>query len=72
MEMSENDRGDTLELSVQAREVQDFRVALRDIGEVRQDKVEQLKKEVQGGTYRADARRIAEGIIQDRLLDRQV
>jgi negative regulator of flagellin synthesis FlgM len=62
---------DTLELSVQAREMQDVKAALKDVREVREEKVEQIKKELREGTYRLDAKKIAEGMIQERLLDKQ-
>lgn len=62
---------DTLELSVQAREMQDVKAALKDAREVREEKVEQIKKEVRDGAYRVDAGKIAEGIINERLLDKQ-
>lgn len=62
---------DTLELSVQAREMQDVKAALKDVREVREEKVEQIKKEIREGTYRVNAGKIAEGMIQERLLDKQ-
>lgn len=63
---------DTLELSVQAREIQEVKSALSDIPEVREEKVQQLKNEIASGAYRADAGKIAEGIIEDRLLDKHI
>jgi len=66
------DGEDTLELSVQAREMQEVRSALKDIAEVREEKVQQIKREIASGTYRADARKIAEGIIEERLLDKHI
>ncbi|MCL5056550.1 MAG: flagellar biosynthesis anti-sigma factor FlgM [Actinobacteria bacterium] len=62
---------DTLELSVQAREMQDVKAALKDVREVREEKVEQIKKEIRDGAYRVNAGKIAERMIQERLLDKQ-
>lgn len=62
---------DTLELSDQARELQEIKSGLRDLGEVRMEKVEQLKKEIKSGTYRVDAGKIAEEMYKERLLDKQ-
>lgn len=62
---------DTLELSVQAREMQEIRAGLRETKDVRDEKVDRIKKEIEAGTYRMDARKIAEGIIEERLLDKQ-
>jgi len=62
---------DTLELSVQAREMQDVKAALKDVGEVREEKVEQIKKEIREGAYRLDFGKTAEGMIEERLLDKK-
>jgi len=62
---------DTLELSVQAREIQDIKAALKDVSEIRDEKVERVKKEIREGTYQMDIRKIAEGLIKERLLDKQ-
>lgn len=64
--------GDTLEISVQGREIQEVKSALKDIDDVRREKVENIKKEIASGTYKADARKIAEGIIEERLLDKHI
>lgn len=66
------DQNDTLELSVQAKELQEIQAGLKDVKEVRQEKIDRIKKEVEAGTYQIDARRIAEAIIEERLLDKQV
>ncbi|MFZ5632110.1 MAG: flagellar biosynthesis anti-sigma factor FlgM [Bacillota bacterium] len=70
--VSAAEREDTLELSVQAKELKEIQAGLKDVKEVRGDKVDRIKKEIEDGTYRADARKIAEGIISERLLDKQV
>lgn len=63
--------GDTLEISVQAREMQELKAALRDMDGIREEKVESLKKEISAGTYKIDAGKIASAIIEERLLDKQ-
>ena len=67
-----NGGGDTLELSVQAREIQDIKSALVDIEAVREEKVESIKQQISAGTYLPDASKIADGIIQERLLDKHI
>lgn len=62
---------DTLELSAQAREIQEMRSGLRDVKEVREEMVDRIKKEIEAGTYRVDAGKIADGIVKERLLDRR-
>lgn len=62
---------DTLELSVQAREMQEIQAGLRETKDVREGTVNRIKKEIEAGTYRMDARKIAEGLVKERLLDKQ-
>lgn len=62
---------DTLELSAQAREMREVKSALKEMPEIREDKVEQIKREIASGAYRVDAGKIAEGIIEERLLDKR-
>lgn len=63
---------DTLELSAQAREIQEMQSGLRDVKEVREEMVGRIKKEIEAGRYRVDALKVAEAIIRERLLDKQV
>lgn len=64
-------RGDTLDLSVQAREMQEIQSGLKEVKDIRQEKVALLKDQIGAGTYRADASKIAEGILRERHLDKQ-
>ncbi|MFZ5644519.1 MAG: flagellar biosynthesis anti-sigma factor FlgM [Bacillota bacterium] len=64
--------GDTLEISAQARELQEAKAALKDVREVREEKVEELKRQIASGAYKADAGKIAEGIVRERLLDKHI
>ncbi|MFZ5647475.1 MAG: flagellar biosynthesis anti-sigma factor FlgM [Bacillota bacterium] len=63
---------DTLELSEQARELQEIKSGLKDLSDVREEKVERLKREISSGSYRVDAGKIAEEMMRERLLDKQV
>ncbi|AEF94675.1 flagellar biosynthesis anti-sigma factor protein FlgM [Desulfotomaculum nigrificans CO-1-SRB] len=63
---------DSLELSPEARAKQEIQAKLKEIPEVREDLVNRLKKEIQNGTYKPDASKIADGIIQERLLDKEI
>lgn len=67
-----SDGKDALELSDQARELQEIKAGLRDLTGVREEKVEQLKKEIRSGAYRVNAGKIAGEMIRERLLDKQV
>ncbi|NTW05063.1 MAG: flagellar biosynthesis anti-sigma factor FlgM [Peptococcaceae bacterium] len=65
------DKGkDTLELSVRAQEMKEIKLSMDNINEIRDEKISQIKKAIENGEYRIDARKIADGIIQERLLDR--
>jgi len=63
---------DRLEVSKQAK---DFQIALdkfKALPDIREEKVERLKKEVQAGTYNIEGRRIAEKILEGIELDKRI
>ncbi|MDD2573921.1 MAG: flagellar biosynthesis anti-sigma factor FlgM [Bacillota bacterium] len=63
---------DRIELSTKA---QDFRVALKALGEVpdvREAKVAQLKARINSGQYNVDAEEVADSIIDGLFLDKKV
>lgn len=63
---------DTLELSVEAKEMQEIKAALDNTSSVRTDKIAKIKEEIKNGQFKIDTDKIAEGIIQERLLDKEV
>jgi len=63
--------GDTVEISVQAKEMKEIQDSLKDIKDIREDKVSRIKKEIENGTYKVDAGKIADGIIEEWRLDNQ-
>ncbi|HHW42810.1 MAG TPA: flagellar biosynthesis anti-sigma factor FlgM [Desulfotomaculum sp.] len=63
---------DTVEISGAGRELQFYRARLKEMSDVRRERVAEIKRQLAEGTYRADARRIAEGIMEERRLDRRV
>jgi len=60
---------DRAEISPLGRELQTYRARLREMPEVRQDRVEDIKTRIKNGTYKPDAGKIAEGIIREQKLD---
>lgn len=58
-------RGDTLELSPEAKKIQSYLARLEKTPEVREDLVASLKKQIAEGTYSPDAKKIASGIIEE-------
>jgi negative regulator of flagellin synthesis FlgM len=66
------DKGrDTLELSAKAREMKEIKLSMSNINEIRDEKVSQIKRDIENGEYKINARKIADGIVQENLLDRQ-
>ncbi|MEW6423878.1 MAG: flagellar biosynthesis anti-sigma factor FlgM [Bacillota bacterium] len=65
-------RTDEIEISARARELQLYRVRLKEIPEVRAELVSAIKKQLERGTYQLDAEKIAEGIVAEHRLDKRV
>ncbi|MBE3587703.1 MAG: flagellar biosynthesis anti-sigma factor FlgM [Thermoanaerobacteraceae bacterium] len=63
---------DRVEISGAGRELQFYRARLKEMSDVRRERVAEIKRQLAEGTYRADTRRIAEGIMEERRLDRRV
>lgn len=68
---TEREQKPEVDLSREAKEIQKYRARLQELPDVRQKLVEDLREKVQTGTYRPDAERIANGIIQEHRLDRK-
>lgn len=66
------EQSSTLEISEDARDLQVYLARLKELPEAREQLVEQIRRQIDAGTYRVDAARIARGIISEALLDRRV
>jgi negative regulator of flagellin synthesis FlgM len=55
------------EMSRKAQELQKARKALKNIPDVREDKVARIKKQIENGTYEIDAEETAEKMIKESL-----
>jgi negative regulator of flagellin synthesis FlgM len=62
-------KGDRVELSPQARELQAAREALAKMDAVDHEKVARIKARIAAGTYKVDAAKIASKMIAESLLD---
>jgi negative regulator of flagellin synthesis FlgM len=60
---------DSLELSVRSREISYLDELVRTTPDVREQKIEQVRREIEAGTYNVKAEKIAEKIIGGNLLD---
>ena len=57
--------GDVVSLSTDARILAEAQRSAQEAPEVRQDKVDALKEQVQNGTYTVDNRRVAQGLLRE-------
>lgn len=62
-------KADTVVISDAAKRVQEARNQLNDIPDVREEKVAQLRNQIQNGTYQIDADKIAGKMIKEGLLN---
>ena len=62
-------KADTVVLSDSAKKVQEAQKQLEAIPDVREDKVAQIKEQIENGTYEMDEEKIAGKMIKDALLN---
>jgi negative regulator of flagellin synthesis FlgM len=62
-------KADTVALSSAAKDIQEAQKQLEAIPDVREDKVAQLKEQIENGTYEIDADKIADKMLKDALLN---
>ncbi|MTI84045.1 MAG: flagellar biosynthesis anti-sigma factor FlgM [Firmicutes bacterium] len=65
-------KGDRIEISREARDLASYRQELKQRSEVRPELVQSLKAKIHEGTYKPSPEKIAQGIINDKLLDEKV
>ncbi len=58
-----------VDLSTTARDVQQIKSALAKLPEIREEKVQELKKQVEAGTYNVSGDKIADKMVGESLLD---
>ncbi len=56
--------GDRVELSEQARQIAGLKQAAQQLPDVRAERVQELQRALSDGTYRVDARQLAEKILE--------
>jgi negative regulator of flagellin synthesis FlgM len=62
-------QGEKIELSSDVKDFSQIKKVLADMPEVREDKVQQLKKQIDEGTYNVSGEKIAEKMVSEALLD---
>ena len=65
-------KGDTLQISPEAKALVAFKAVLKDIPLVRDDLVGDLKTQINKGTYKPDAEKIAAGLLSEMRIDEEV
>ena len=60
---------DTVVISESAKRVQEVRKQLDAIPDIREEKVAQLKEQVENGTYQVNAEKVAEKMIKEGLIN---
>ncbi|NLW22202.1 MAG: flagellar biosynthesis anti-sigma factor FlgM [Tissierellia bacterium] len=63
---------DEVELSEKAKDYQIGMKKLKEIPDIREDKVERIKKQIKSGTYNVKGQEIAEKILENILLDKRI
>lgn len=58
-----------VDLSSKAKEIQQIKQIVENTPDVRIDKVEELKRQIESGIYQSDTDKIAENIMKDSLID---
>jgi len=62
-------KADTVVLSETAKKIQEAQRQLEAIPDVREDKVAQLKEQIENGTYEINEEKIADKMLKDSLLN---
>lgn len=62
-------KGDRVALSPQARELTAAQEAIKQMGDVDEEKVAKIKAQIKAGTYKADAEKAAGNILAESLLN---
>ncbi len=61
-------KGDRVELSPQAQELKAAQEAIKQMGDVDEEKVARIKARIKAGTYRVDAEKAAGNMLTESLL----
>jgi len=70
VEPKKTPESDQFKISEHAKDFQSVLRSLRDVPDVRRDKVEALKNQVAAGTYKVDAKKVADSMIRQANISR--
>lgn len=63
--VNQKSKSDQVNISNEAKEIRNIKETLENKPEIRQEKVDQIKTQIQNGTYKVDSQKVAEKIISD-------
>ena len=63
----EKPRQDTVQLSARAKEIQEAKKSINAISDVRDEKVAEIKTQIENGTYQVDGERIAANVVEESI-----
>ena len=66
---SQTVKEDKVVLSPKAKEVQEATKLIKELPDIREEKVAKLKEEIEQGTYRIDGKKIAFKMLKESILD---
>lgn len=64
-----NGNDDKVQLSKEAQTLQHFESLAKDIPEIRQEKIDEIKERIEKGQYNPDTKKVANRMIREILLD---
>lgn len=64
-------KDDEVTLSPRAKEIQSTKKLLDSVADIREEKVKEIKKQIENGTYQVDEKKIAAEMIKESLLNEQ-
>ncbi|MBN1828884.1 MAG: flagellar biosynthesis anti-sigma factor FlgM [Deltaproteobacteria bacterium] len=56
-------------LSAKAKEIQSLKKAIESLPDVREEKVQELKEQIEQGSYRVNGEKVAESMLRESILD---
>jgi negative regulator of flagellin synthesis FlgM len=60
---------ETVDLSTKAKDIQQAKNALNSLPDIREEKVQEIKTQVDKGTYNVDAGKVADKMVKDSIID---
>ena len=63
---------DRVEFSKTAKDVKDAREQMESVPDIREEKVNEIRDQIEDGTYKIDGKKIAHNMIRESLIDETV